>query len=107
MLLVVYSLYNVIKYTGFLNRLDLYFANVTLFDFGFLEAMAPLIPFEEFLIGIFLVLGISVRKVLMVTVVLFGFFTLFLFDATKLDCALIHFTLFIVSFILLKKIITI
>lgn len=102
-LLVVYSLYNVIKYTGFLNRLDIYFGNVTLFDIGFLEAIAPLVPFEEFLIGILLTLGISVRKVLVVTASLFGFFTLFLIDATRLDCALIHFMLFIIAVALLKK----
>ncbi len=101
--LVLYSVYNVIRYAGFLDRLDLYFSAVSVFDFAAVEALAPLVPFEEFLIGFFLILGMFTRKVLIASAVLFAFFTVFLFDANHNTCALIHLFFFLVSMILLKK----
>ncbi len=103
MLLVLYSVYNVIKYSGFLERLDKYFSTATIFDIAAVEALAPLVPFEEFLIGFFLVMGLFTRKILIAATILFGFFTIFLFDAGHIYCALLHSILLIVSIILLKK----
>ncbi|MCK8522650.1 hypothetical protein M0D21_13785 [Aquimarina sp. D1M17] len=103
MLLVLYSVYNVIKYSGFLSRLDQYFNSASVFDVWIIEALAPLVPFEEFIIGFFLVLGMFTRKVLVVSTFLLAFFTLFLFDAGYTNCALIHLVLCTVSIILLKK----
>ncbi|WP_109300551.1 hypothetical protein [Aquimarina sp. AU474] len=101
--LVLYSVYTVIKYSGFLDRLDVYFNAVSVFDIGIVEALAPLVPFEEFLIGFFLIFGLFTRKILIASSVLFGFLTLFLFDAHSYSCALIHLFFFFVSIILLKK----
>ncbi len=101
--LVVYSTYNVIRYSGYLDRLDGYFVSVSLFDNKVLEALAPLVPFEEFVIGFFLVLGMFTKHVLKISVVLFAFFTLFLWDAGRESCAFIHLLCCLVSLVLLKK----
>ncbi|MBQ4822846.1 hypothetical protein [Aquimarina sp. MMG016] len=103
MFLVLGSIYNVIKFSGFLERLDGYFSAVTIFDVGFIESLAPLVPFEEFVIGLCLALGVFTKRVLIVAIVLFTFFSLFLLDAGKVDCAIIHLFFSIISFILLKK----
>ncbi len=101
--LVLTSVYDVIKYSGFLTRLDTYFEEVSVFNLELLEAFAPLVPFEKFVIGFFMVLGMFKKEVLKASLILFGFFTLFLLDASYQYCALIHFGFFIISFILLKK----
>ncbi len=101
--LVLISVYDAIKYSGFLGRLDTYFESVSIFDFEFLKATAPLVPFEKFVIGFFMMLGMFTKKVLAMALVLFGFFSLFLLDASYPYCALIHFGFFLVSFFLLKN----
>ncbi len=101
--LVVYSVYNVVKYANFLNKLDSYFDVVTIFDLSMIEALAPLIPFEEFLIGVFLVMGLFKREVLIVSSILFAFFTAFLLDASHFYCALIYSVLTLLTIILLKN----
>ncbi|MEW7291181.1 MauE/DoxX family redox-associated membrane protein [Aquimarina sp. 2304DJ70-9] len=103
MVLMLHSIYNAIKYSGFLDRLDRYFNRVTIFDNDIIEAMAPLVPFEEFVIGFFLILGMFTKKALMVSTVLFAFFTLFLLDANFWYCAGIHLFLCMISVILLRK----
>ncbi len=103
MLLVLHSIYNAIKYSGFLDRLDQYFNKVSIFDNTVLEALAPLVPFEEFVIGFFLILGMFTKKALKVATFLFAFFTLFLLDADYLYCAGIHLILCLTSIFLLKK----
>jgi len=103
LLLVLYSMYNAINYPSFLIRLNSYFNKVTIFDYEIMEVLAPLIPFEEFVIGFFLILGMFLKKVLKVSALLFAFFTLFLFDANSLYCGLIYCSLSIVSIFLLRK----
>lgn len=102
-LLVLNSMYNAIKYPNFLNRLDNYFDQVTVFKYDIIETFAPLVPFEEFVIGFFLILGMFLKKVLKASTLLFAFFTLFLFDANNIYCALTYLMLFIVSVVLLRK----
>ncbi|GAA4276516.1 MauE/DoxX family redox-associated membrane protein [Aquimarina mytili] len=102
-LLVLHSIFNAIKYSGFLDRLDVYFNQVSIFDNTVLETLAPLVPFEEFIIGFFLILGIFTKKALKVSIALFAFFTLFLLDANFVNCAAIHLLLCATSIILLRK----
>ncbi len=102
-LLVLCSTYNVIRYSEFLERLDLYFGNATVFDIGFIEALAPLVPFEEFVIGMFLALGIFTRKSLITVIILFAFFTLFLIDADCWFFAFIHLVFCGIAMLLLKN----
>ncbi|TSE03834.1 MULTISPECIES: hypothetical protein [Aquimarina] len=103
MFLVLYSIYNVIKYSEFLERLDRYFSNVTVFDTTIIESLAPLVPFEEFIIGFFITLGIFTRKALMAAIILFGFFALFLLDANYINCATVHLLFSLLAILLLKK----
>ncbi len=103
MLLVLNGTYNVIRYSGFLDRLDGYFNTVSIFDLILLESLAPLVPFEEFVIGFFLALGMFKKKTLIASMVLFGFFTVFLFDAGHNYCALIHLSFCIISMVLFKN----
>ncbi len=102
-LLVLYGTYNVIRYSEFLERLDIYFGNATVFNISFVEALAPLVPFEEFVIGMFLILKIFVRKALITIIILFTFFTLFLVDADCLILALIHLVFCGIAIVLLKN----
>ncbi len=102
-LLVSYSLFNAIKYSVFLERLDGYFSKVSVFDIDFIEALAPLVPFEEFVIGFFLILGMFTRKVLIISILLFAFFTLFLLDADHFDLAFLHLFLCLIAILLLNK----
>lgn len=101
--LILTSIYNVIKYPFFLDRLDQYFNNARVFDTVFLETMAPLVPFEEFAIGMFLFMGIFIRKVLITSMVLFFFFALFLMDADYWDRAFLHLLFCMVAIVLLMK----
>ncbi len=102
-ILIVCGTYNVIKYSDFLNRLDTYFDTTTVFGFGLLEELAPLVPFGEFGIGMFLTLGIFTRKALLTSSVFFGFCSLFFLDSGYLPLALIHLFLCILAIILLRK----
>ncbi|PKV49947.1 hypothetical protein ATE84_1993 [Aquimarina sp. MAR_2010_214] len=102
-LLVSYGTYNVIWYSEFLERLDIYFESATILDISFIEALAPLVPFEDFVIGMFLILGIFTRKTLITIIILFTFFTLFLVDADCLFFAFIHLALGGIAMLLLKK----
>ncbi len=102
-LLVLYGTYNVIKYSEFLERLEAYFSNATVFNIAFIEALAPLVPFEEFVIGMFLILKIFVRKTLIAIIILFTFFTLFMVDADCLTLALIHLFFCGIAIVLLKN----
>ena len=103
MFLILTSIYNIIKYSGFLDRLDQYFNNVRVFDIVFLEAIALLVPFEEFVIGMFLVMGIFIRKVLIASIMLFFFFTLFLIDADYWNRAFVYMLFCLVAIVLLIK----
>lgn len=100
--MVLTSMYHVIKYSDFLDRLNVYFDAVSVFDTNIIEALAPLVPFEKFTIGCFLALDISRRNILKAAIILFGFFTLFLIDASQWYCAGIHFGFFMISMILLQ-----
>ncbi len=102
-LLMFYSVYNAIKYPVFLDRLDVYFNYVSIFDLNFIEALAPLVPFEEFVLGFFLILGMFTRKALIASIVLFTFFTLFLIDANHYSFAFIYFLICLISIVLLRK----
>lgn len=102
MFLVLFSTYNVIGYSEFLNRVDQFFNNVRVFDIEFIETLAPLVPFVEFVIGMFLTLGIFTRKVLIATIILFTFLIVFLLDANYWYCACAHFILWTIAIILLK-----
>ncbi len=102
-LLVLSGTYNVIRYSEFLERLDIYFGNVTVFNIAFIETLAPLVPFEEFVIGMFLILGIFIRKALITVIILFTFFTLFLVDADCLLFAFAHLVFCGIAIVLLKK----
>lgn len=102
-LLILNSIYNIIKYSGFLDRLDQYFNNTKVFDTVFLEAIAPLVPFEEFVIGMFLVMGIFIRRVLITTTLLFFFFALFLIDADYWDRAFVYLLFCMIAIVLLMK----
>ncbi|MFD2561705.1 hypothetical protein [Aquimarina rubra] len=101
--LVLHSMYNVILYADFLQGLEMYFTKTTLFDYEFVKTFAPLVPFEEFTIGLFLIIGFSTRRVLMGAALLFSFLVFFLLDANSINLSLIHLVFFLISFILWKK----
>jgi len=88
--LVFHSFLSTIDFNGFLNKVDLYFESVEVFNFQILYYTAPLVPFEEFIIGILLALGLHTKIVLKVGFVLFAYFSLFLLDAGVYSSAICH-----------------
>ncbi|TYP72958.1 DoxX family membrane protein [Aquimarina intermedia] len=101
--LVVHAAYNVFDYSSFLVQLDMFFSNASFFSFEVLEALAPLVPFVEFIIGSFLLLGFFTKPVLLTAMVLFSGTVLFLLDVKEESLVTTHITLFIVSLILFIK----
>ncbi|MDY8137885.1 DoxX family membrane protein [Aquimarina sp. 2201CG5-10] len=101
--LVAYGAYNVFRYPVFLDRLEKYFTYTSVFDLGIVELLAPLVPFETFIIGLFIAMGIFTRKILIASICLFAFLTVFLLDANADQLALVHFLFLIISVILLAK----
>ncbi|MBQ4805713.1 DoxX family membrane protein [Aquimarina sp. MMG015] len=101
--LALHSAYNVIIYSEFLNEVDTYFTKTTVFKYDLVEALAPLVPFEEFVLGLFLILGYFTRKVLICASILFLFLALFLLDVNSIGLSILHIGLFILTLILWKK----
>ncbi|MDH7446882.1 DoxX family membrane protein [Aquimarina sp. 2201CG14-23] len=101
--LVLHAAYNVIFYSEFLNKIDAHFTKTTIFNFSFIETLAPLVPFEEFVIGSFLALGFFTRNVLIGAIFLFSFLAFFLIDANSPELSLLHAGCFLVTLVLLKK----
>ncbi|MBP2832246.1 hypothetical protein J8281_08615 [Aquimarina sp. U1-2] len=100
--LVTTSINDVLNYTDFLGRLYQYFASVSILDIYVVEALAPLVPFEKFMIGLFLILGMSEHIMLRIAIFLFSFFTVYLIDASQWYCAGIHFLLVVSAIVLIK-----
>jgi len=88
--MVFQSFLSTIDFNGFLNEVDVLFENVQIFNFKFLYYTAPLVPFEEFTLGILIALGLHTKVVLKISFVLFAYLTLFLFDAGVYSEAICH-----------------
>ncbi|WP_108803516.1 DoxX family membrane protein [Aquimarina sp. Aq107] len=101
--LTVHSTYNVIVYSEFLNEIDTYFTRITIFKYDLVEALAPLVPFEEFVLGMFLILGYFTRNTLISASILFLFLSFFLLDANSIELSILHLGFFILTLILWKK----
>ncbi|WP_206604249.1 hypothetical protein [Aquimarina sediminis] len=86
-----------------MDRLDVYFGSAKVFNIELIEALAPLVPFEEFVIGMFLILGIFTKEVLIATITLFTFFMLFFLDVNYWFLASIYCILSFVAIVLLKN----
>ncbi len=89
-ILILHAIVNVVVYLDFLDRLDVYFSNTSLFNNIFLKLTAPLVPFEEFTLGLFLLLGFYEKRTLQVGTVLFLFFCCFLLSAGFTGLGLAH-----------------
>ncbi|GAA0733321.1 hypothetical protein GCM10009430_47400 [Aquimarina litoralis] len=100
--LVVHSVYNVFIYSEFLKEINAYFEYTEWFTHPLIESLAPLVPFEEFILGMFLVLGIFTKEVLICALLLFSFISLFLLDANFPFLAIMHAMFFVISLILLQ-----
>lgn len=101
--LVVHSAYNVFIYSEFLKEINDYFKHTEWFTHPLIESLAPLVPFEEYILGMFLILGIFIKEVLRCALLLFSFISLFLLDANFPFLAIIHVMFFVMSIILLKN----
>ncbi|MFC5046727.1 DoxX family membrane protein [Aquimarina sp. TRL1] len=102
-LLVFHGIYNVIKYTAFLELMEKSFRVSNVFGLGFVEAFVSLIPFIQFGFGLFLILGFFTRNVLIFAVLLHAFFMIFLLETGVENIALIQLMFLIISVGLLFK----
>ncbi|KAA1242820.1 DoxX family membrane protein [Aquimarina sp. RZ0] len=101
--LVLHGVCNAVLYSDFLNRIDAYFTKAKIFDIELIEALAPLVPFEEFVIGLFLVLGFFIKRALIAAILLFTFIVLFLLDVDSIELAILHIGFFFVALLLWRK----
>ncbi|MBW1298807.1 MauE/DoxX family redox-associated membrane protein [Aquimarina litoralis] len=101
--LTLHAIYNVLIYTDFLVEIEMYFKTSELFNYDFIEALAPLVPFEEFILGMFLILGVFTKEVLICSLFLFAFISIFLLDANFPVLSALHMFFFMVTLLLLKK----
>jgi len=101
--LVLRSTYEVFLYADFLQKIDTYLLEITVFNLEFVELLAPLVPFGEFILGLFLVLGYFAKKTFIVATLLFCFFGLFLLDAKASELAMLHFSFMILTLLLWRK----
>ncbi|WP_459211827.1 hypothetical protein [Aquimarina rhabdastrellae] len=99
---VIYGLYNAIQYESFIGRIETYFGQVSFFNIGIIETLAPLVPFEKFLIGLLLILGYATQKVTKIAILLCSFFTIFLIDAHQFNLALIYVVFVMMMLVILK-----
>ncbi|GAA0872001.1 hypothetical protein GCM10009117_11480 [Gangjinia marincola] len=101
--LVIHGFYNALFFSNFLNRLDHYFEKQDLFYNDFLIATAPLVPFEEFILGALLICGLFTKKVLYIATGLVLFFASFVLKANTYGLGMIYVFIVFISLILLLK----
>jgi len=101
--LVLHSTYDVLLYADFLQQIDAYLLEITVFNLEFIEILTPLAPFGEFILGLFLVLGYFAKQTFIVATLLFCFLGLFLLDAKASELALLHFSFMILTLVLWRK----
>lgn len=88
--LMVHGYLNTVFFDKYLIKVESYFAHTTYFNWIILKATSSFVPFEEFTLGLFLLLGFYTRTTLILCVALFSFLSLFLFDSLAWDNALFH-----------------
>lgn len=89
--LMVHGYLNTVFFDKYLMKVENYFAHTTHFNWVVLKATSSFVPFEEFTLGLFLLLGFYTRTALLLSLVLFAFLSLFLFDGQAWENALFHF----------------
>ncbi|MFD0861186.1 MauE/DoxX family redox-associated membrane protein [Sungkyunkwania multivorans] len=99
--LIVHAVLSIFSYQDFLVRLDDYFDTTQVFNNLFLRLTAPLVPFEEFAVGLFIATGLFTKNTLKIGSFLLLFFAAFLWSAGELDRAILHFGTVVTMMILL------
>lgn len=98
--LIFHSFLNTVAYPRFLEQLDALFANATFFDNALVYYIAPLVPFIEFGLGLFLALGLHTKAVLKMGIFLLLAFSLFLWDVSYYNAIMFHAILVVTFFVL-------
>lgn len=89
-LLILHGYINTINFHEYLMVVDQYFVKVRFFDFDILRMIIPFLPFVNFAIGLFVLLGFFTRRVLVTGMLLYVFLTLFMMDAKAFDQVFYH-----------------
>lgn len=88
--LVIHGAHNAFSYGNYMQRVEVYFSKLEYFNFPFLYSNSPFVPFEEFAIGLFLIMGFYTRKVLWIAMFSYTFLILFMLDAEAYNLVAFH-----------------
>ncbi|UOB16931.1 hypothetical protein [Abyssalbus ytuae] len=95
-----HGMYNAFNFKEYVHRVEVYFTKLDFFNNSFLYHTSPFVPFEEFTLGLFLVMGFKLKMALRLSVVLYTFLILFLLDAGAYNLIPFHIVLMGVFLIL-------
>ena len=98
--LVVHGAHNVFNFSNYIQRVEMYFGKLDYFDNAFLLYTSPLVPFEEFTLGLFITIGFFTRKALWIAMGLYTFLILFMLDAEAYNLITFHVVLISIFLIL-------
>ncbi len=100
LVLMVHGAHNVLYFSNYLNRVEIYFTRLEYFNTSFLYQTSPLVPFEEFTLGLFIAMGVFTRKSLWLAIGLYFFLILFMLDAEAYNLIAFHVALITIFLIL-------
>lgn len=88
--LMVRGYLNTVFFDKYLIKIESCFARTEHFNWDVLKAVSSFVPFIEFTLGLFLLLGFYTRTTVLLSLVAFTFTSLFLFDCQLYSIALFH-----------------
>lgn len=100
LILIIHGAHNALNFSSYMNRVEIYFTKLDYFNTAFLYQTAPLVPFEEFTLGLFIAMGFFTRKVLWAATLLYTFLVLFMLDAEAYNLIAFHVVLISIFLIL-------
>lgn len=88
--LMVHGYLNTVFFDKYLMKAESCFARTEHFNWVVLKAISSFVPFIEFTLGLFLLLGFYTRTTILLSLVVFAFISLLLFDCQVYSLALFH-----------------
>lgn len=95
--------YHAIMYGSYLQIMHNYLDRVTLINIDILEIWGVLIPFQEFLLGSFLIFGFYTKKVLSVAIILFSFLSVLSIDMGTFEILYLQLFYIAIALLLLRR----
>lgn len=101
--MIVQSCINLMSYSSYLSKIEVYLTNAKLFSNEFFSLTAPLFPFLEFTLGAMLILGLYYRKTLILSILLLCGSTIFQFTNYAIEYKILMVLISILAILLYIK----